>query len=86
MPALLTSTSIPPRAFSAKRTASLTASGSDRSAAKASASLIGQEAYNNRQLLFKVMKAGGLKPISNEWWHFQEGDNATGRANGKYVK
>ena len=57
-----------------------------KSAAKASAQIIGQEAYNNRQLLFNVMKAGGLKPISNEWWHFQEGDNATGRANGKYVK
>lgn len=33
--------------------------------------LITQEAYDNRQYLYSLMRRVGLKPIPNEWWHFQ---------------
>jgi D-alanyl-D-alanine dipeptidase len=62
-----------------------------KSAKNASASLIGKEARANRDLLFKVMSAAGLIPISNEWWHFQESfggktNASSSKANGYYVK
>lgn len=31
---------------------------------------ISREAYANRQLLRKVMRAAGWKPLRTEWWHF----------------
>jgi D-alanyl-D-alanine dipeptidase len=51
---------------------------------------IGETAYANRQLLFKVMKAANLI-YTNEWWHFQEGfagkaDSKRSKSSGYYVK
>lgn len=33
--------------------------------------IISQEAYDNRQYLYRLMRRVGLKPIPREWWHFQ---------------
>lgn len=33
---------------------------------------ISQEAYNNRQLLYRIMRGAGLRAYDKEWWHWQE--------------
>ncbi len=30
-----------------------------------------QEQYLNRRFLREVMRKAGLRPIQNEWWHFE---------------
>lgn len=39
--------------------------------------LITPEAYANRQYLYGLMQRVGLKPIPNEWWHFQGYESIT---------
>ena len=48
--------------------------------------LISQEALQNRQLLRKVMAAGGYKVLNTEWWHFNFKSRAEAKANYKVIK
>lgn len=40
---------------------------------------ISREAWNNRQLLRRVMMAVGFAPFDGEWWHFSFGDKEWAR-------
>lgn len=44
---------------------------------------ISAQALKNRQLLRKVMRHAGFKPLKNEWWHFNLCSRATAK---KYYK
>lgn len=33
---------------------------------------ITQQAYDNRQLLYRIMRGAGLRAYDREWWHWQE--------------
>jgi D-alanyl-D-alanine dipeptidase len=44
---------------------------------------ISREAWNNRQLLRRVMMTVGFAPFDGEWWHFSYGDKEWARFYGK---
>lgn len=46
---------------------------------------ITQEAFDNRQLLRRVMKEGGWMPLQSEWWHFNLVTRETARRNYKVI-
>lgn len=48
--------------------------------------LLGQEAYENRLLLRKVMTAAGYKVLPTEWWHFNFKTRAEAKAHYKLIK
>lgn len=47
---------------------------------------ISHEAYNNRRLLRKVMRAAGWKPLRTEWWHFNLRTRAEAKKYFKVIK
>ncbi|HEU4966690.1 MAG TPA: M15 family metallopeptidase [Candidatus Saccharimonadales bacterium] len=44
---------------------------------------IGKEAWDNRQLLRRVMLQAGFAPFDGEWWHFSYGDKEWAKYDGK---
>lgn len=44
------------------------------------------EAIENRQLLRRVMAAGGFKPLRTEWWHFNIRTRSEAKANFRIIK
>lgn len=49
----------------------------DNEKALVTSGIITQEAYSNRQYLYSLMRKVGLRPIPNEWWHFQSTESIT---------
>ncbi len=47
---------------------------------------ISREAYDNRRLLRKVMRAAGWKPLRTEWWHFNLRTRAEAKKYFKVIK
>lgn len=48
--------------------------------------IITPQAKQNRELLRRVMKEAGFKPLKTEWWHFNLVSRAEAKANYKAVK
>ena len=48
--------------------------------------IITKEAKQNRELLRKVMREAGYKPLRTEWWHFNLVSRAEAKANYKAVR
>lgn len=44
---------------------------------------VSKEAWNNRQLLRRVMMQAGFAPFDGEWWHFSYGDKEWARYYGR---
>jgi D-alanyl-D-alanine dipeptidase len=57
----------------------------DNETALVKAGLLTSEAQRNRELLRRVMREAGFRPLRSEWWHFNYTTRANARANYKVI-